>query len=470
MGPYHNNKKKFFKPTDSSTFKLVKLGNVNVTFLDKTNLLGYDGQDMAKLGKYSVETRLGMITHCNSANFNDVDGIIGFGWADQNRSAAILKTLTQNGRPHWGIKQRDDFHPMPRKFAFTASEEVGELQLGGYEADSIAEPMQLFPMAGYAYGVNVTSIKFGETELLNFVDENADNNAYVGEFDSGTTCLLIPNATVNGTFTKSPFQILLDEQNAGGTFPLVYTIGGREYSIAYEECVEPADRAMILGDPWFRKFIVLHDLVDLNNKKMGLALRNPTYKLGIESNHGSSAATLSGSAAAHSVALGKMQLLAQLDNRQVDKIRAHRHVRTQQMAMTKVTYEGEPVDKVALSSESRVTYNIKLSIGTPPQPLQVIFDTGSFMLAVFARPAPTGMKPILAAEARVYEGSRGWGGDNGELVWQLQGWDRSVLVAANLLFVGLIVATVTSLARKTGAARKTEYQELGEAGAQVEAA
>ena len=72
------------------------------------------------------------------------------------------------------------------------------------------------------------------------------------------------------------------------------------------------------------------------------------------------------------------------------------------------------------------------------------------MLAVFARPAPTGMKPILAAEARVYEGSRGWGGDSGELVWQLQGWDRSVLVTANLLFVGLIVATVTSLARKSG--------------------
>ena len=58
-----------------------------------------------QLGKYSVETRLGMITHCNSANFNDVDGIIGFGWANQNRSAAILKTLTQDGRPHWDIKR-----------------------------------------------------------------------------------------------------------------------------------------------------------------------------------------------------------------------------------------------------------------------------------------------------------------------------------------------------------------------------
>ena len=68
-----------------------------------------------QLGRYSVETRLGMITHCNSANFNDVDGIIGFGWANQNRSAAILKTLTQDSRPHWDIKRKSfspaDPHP-----------------------------------------------------------------------------------------------------------------------------------------------------------------------------------------------------------------------------------------------------------------------------------------------------------------------------------------------------------------------
>ena len=59
-----------------------------------------------------METRLGMITHCNSANFNDVDGIIGFGWANQNRSAAILKTLTQDARPHWDIK-RKSANPFP---------------------------------------------------------------------------------------------------------------------------------------------------------------------------------------------------------------------------------------------------------------------------------------------------------------------------------------------------------------------
>ena len=49
-----------------------------------------------------------------------------------------------------------------------------------------------------------------------------------------------------------------------------------------------------------------------------------------------------------SIALGKMQLLAQMSNKDVDKIRAHRRVRQSELAMTKVTYEGAPVDKVAL--------------------------------------------------------------------------------------------------------------------------
>ncbi len=46
---YHNNGGRYFHPSQSSSFQLVKLGNVNVTFLDHTNLLGYDGQDFAKV-------------------------------------------------------------------------------------------------------------------------------------------------------------------------------------------------------------------------------------------------------------------------------------------------------------------------------------------------------------------------------------------------------------------------------------
>jgi hypothetical protein len=42
--------------------------------------------------------RMGMVESCNSANFNHVDGILGFGWSGKNRSAALLKTLSQDAR------------------------------------------------------------------------------------------------------------------------------------------------------------------------------------------------------------------------------------------------------------------------------------------------------------------------------------------------------------------------------------
>ena len=38
---------------------------------------------------------------------------------------------------------------------------------------------------------------------------------------------------------------------------------------------------------------------------------------------------------------------------------------------------------------------VQLAVGTPKQPLDVIFDTGSYMLAVFAEPPPAGMVPLL---------------------------------------------------------------------------
>lgn len=56
-----------FHPARSSTFQLIKLGNVNITFLDDSNLLGYDGADFVRLGGYRVKTRFGLITDYNSA-------------------------------------------------------------------------------------------------------------------------------------------------------------------------------------------------------------------------------------------------------------------------------------------------------------------------------------------------------------------------------------------------------------------
>jgi hypothetical protein len=165
------------------TRSLIKLDNVNVTFLDNTNLRGYDGADMATLGKYGVMTRMGMIEHCNSRNFDDVDGILGFGWADQPRSAALLKTLTQADRPSWNMFDqpfRGDHAPMPRKFTFTANYEVGELQLGGYDPQMLAADFTIFDMVGEnVYGIPIHSITYGGVELLHFDDQNHKKVFYI---------------------------------------------------------------------------------------------------------------------------------------------------------------------------------------------------------------------------------------------------------------------------------------------------
>ena len=286
---YTNHLGRFFKPSESSTFSLIKLDNVDVTFLDKSNLKGYDAADMAVLGKYSVMTRMGMILKCNSANFNDVDGILGFGWADAPRSAALLKTLTQLDRPGWNLMNQPfegDHKPMPRKFTFTANDDLGELQLGGYDPALVSSDFTMFHMTGLnSYGIPIHSITYGGVELLHFADTN-QKKMFAGEFDSGTTCLLIPSTDVKGNFTQPPFSILRAEQMKGREHPLVYKaydINGKEheYTMPYRECVEPTEETMILGDAFFRHFAILHDLVDLNKKMMGVAPKNPSYKLGV---------------------------------------------------------------------------------------------------------------------------------------------------------------------------------------------
>jgi hypothetical protein len=162
------------------------------------------------------------------AEFDDVDGILGFGWGgDFLKSAAILNTLSTSARPEWHIVQDKDYVPMPRMFAFTASDAGAELQLGGFDPDSILGTMHMAPMVGVTYSVNVSSIKYNGEELLSFSKEGpvippnphrkahdptkpyrpGPYKAYSGLFDSGTTCNLIPDSTVFGVFNESPYQV-----------------------------------------------------------------------------------------------------------------------------------------------------------------------------------------------------------------------------------------------------------------------
>ncbi len=270
-----------------------------------------------------------------------MDGILGFGWGgDFLKSAAILNTLSSKARPEWHITQERDYVPMPRMFAFTASDAGAELQLGGFDPASILGTMHMAPMVGVTYSVNVSSIKYNGEELLSFSKEGpvippnpnrkahdpskpyrpGPYKAYSGLFDSGTTCNLIPDSTVFGVFTDSPYQArvaacdaavfvpytlgsqryLAARGRASHLMPLEYTVGTRTSSAAREaglfifvfrstaahSCCPSAtstawkalvrrcpllrplyglvtfatDNALILGDPWFRQFVIFHDL------------------------------------------------------------------------------------------------------------------------------------------------------------------------------------------------------------------
>ena len=47
-------------------------------YADNTHLKGFQGKDVVQLGDYYAFADFGAITDCNSPDFNDVDGIVGF--------------------------------------------------------------------------------------------------------------------------------------------------------------------------------------------------------------------------------------------------------------------------------------------------------------------------------------------------------------------------------------------------------
>ena len=56
----------------------------------------------------------------------------------------------------------------------------------------------------------------------------------------------------------------------------------RKFSIPYRECVESSRHDLILGDAFFRRWLVLHDLSDLRSKRIALAPIYHSYSLGAQ--------------------------------------------------------------------------------------------------------------------------------------------------------------------------------------------
>jgi len=170
------------------------------------------------------------------------------------------------------------------------------------------------------------------------------NKSLTAVMDSGSSCLILPATNVNGTFTgDSPYakwQRLAATRNAS----FVFDLGGREFELTFDDwfmgsCVDSLPFQMLFGNVLFRKFVIEYNL-DASPPKMGIAPRNPKYVFRSKPGTWNLGAL---EEAGHMVPLTKIPMF---------------------------NYRGKQ-------------FHVQIGVGTPPQPLTVIFDTGSYMLAIF---------------------------------------------------------------------------------------
>lgn len=305
-----------FDARKSSTFTLVdkkhawdQESTMVASYADRSYLKFLTAQDMVRLGPYRVESRFGVIEHSESLEFRRCDGILGMGYSDLEHSACFFRTMTSLARPSWKIFQPQSAVTLRRRqFSFVANEFLGELQLGGYDEDSISEaPFYTRMLNDTGYGVEVSSIMYNGVQILDW-SARYKGAALLSILDTGSSCIMLPNKTYNGTYRKSPFMTFQDESSREPGLDLDITFGVchkmceawwnahlsnatsrccKNFTIPAKRwmypggCVQPFNdmNVLILGDPIFRSMLVLHDL-EPPVYRVGLAPIHPHYSIG----------------------------------------------------------------------------------------------------------------------------------------------------------------------------------------------
>ena len=249
-----------FSPEPDKTFDLH--------YADGSHLRGFTGNSNVGLGDYYAQAPFGVITDCNSPDFNGVDGILGFGLPHRSKNMPypILFSITE-ANPD-----------LPRKFSFYSTDDKDEVVLGGYDPSSVKSSMWYIPaLATNDFIVGVTSLKFGDNkasavELLKFKTQAGAKLGMPAILDSGTSCLVIPGDHGGGALANVPWDDFAKNWKKHRSFYL--EIGQKTWEIPFsswylapteQTCVQPAPDGMeglLIGDVFFREYVVEFDMTE----------------------------------------------------------------------------------------------------------------------------------------------------------------------------------------------------------------
>ena len=389
--PYRPADSRHFNVQASHTFRPDVAKKFDLSYADGTELSGFQGIDQVHLGDFHAMAPFGVITDCNSPDFNGVDGILGFGlpkpqYYGNALPRPILFALTDHN------DDRSNTQHLPRKFSFFSTDTAAEVQLGGYDPNSIVGTMDHVPSLTHSdFSVPITSLTYGKPggavkELLQFKTPGASLPAIM---DSGTSCLVIPSDTVYGKLKNKPWDDFVDQWAEDTSFFL--TIHGKKYEIPYsswyladseQTCVQPTPDGMdglLVGDVFFREYIVEFDMINQNAPIIGIGQLNKHYQP-------VRAKTLDYSGLKED---GKTALAYDLKEEERHEAKAPK---ISKLMLTRGHDKSYPaqhtmmlaeIDRIPIVNKQGTQYFMDVTIGSPQQPFTVIFDTGSNVFGMF---------------------------------------------------------------------------------------
>ncbi len=187
----------------------------------------------------------------------------------------------------------------------------------------------------------------------------------------------------------APHSLFVDSLQRQSQPTLTVVLGGLRIDIPYQDyivnertCVlkmKNSPTAFLLGDIFFKRAVVIHDLRDLQRPVLQIGRRSPTYSVTDKLIH------IAGAGEAPAVKVP------------ISKVAAPHHALEQMRRKARSIFSGlspaaggagdaaQSYDRTPLTSSNSFIYYAQISAGSPPQSdIHVIVDTGSSVFAIFS--------------------------------------------------------------------------------------